>query len=125
VDESDEKTAVAAVRSLSIEAGDGRQVIVIARRITARSIEQLLDCQAVYFGVAPPVVYRPLLVRLVDKPILTVGQGSDFCSYGGTFCIETSAEGVRIKANLESIASSGLRVNPQLLRLTQRSKEGK
>jgi YfiR/HmsC-like len=125
VDEHDEEIAAAVVQTLSTAAADGRQGIVVAKPIAGRSVEQLSQCHAVYFGAARPVIYRALLVGLVGKPILTVGQGSDFCSYGGTFCIETSAEGVRIKANLDSIASSGLRVNPQLLRLTQRGKVAK
>jgi hypothetical protein len=84
----------------------------------------MLDCQALYVGNAPPVAWQRLLKELVNRPVLTIGYSEEFCSWGGQFCLERTDPGaateLRIRANLDAISRSGLRVNPQLLRLTQR-----
>ncbi|RUP25019.1 MAG: YfiR family protein [Curvibacter sp.] len=82
--------------------------------------DSLLDCQAIYFGAMPVRGLQPLLLRLNRHPILTLGQGDDFCSYGGKFCLLQAPQGWQIKANLDAITYSGLRINARLLQLTVR-----
>lgn len=122
VDEQERNALSAIVRKLDDVLSNGRHVSVVSRRVDAAGAASLLDCQGIYFGDGPPDRWQPLLMQLAHRPVLTVGPGEDFCSYGGVFCLERSESGVRIKANLDAIARSGLRVNPQLLRLTQREK---
>ncbi|CAN5750378.1 hypothetical protein BH11PSE8_BH11PSE8_38690 [soil metagenome] len=102
------------------------RVQVVSRAFDVGDIAALRECQAIYFGSALATSAQPLVTRLVtqllNQPILTVGQGDDFCSRGGLFCLSPSEPGWRIRANLDSISRSGLRVNAQLLRLTQRDK---
>jgi hypothetical protein len=125
VDAPDERVAAAIGRILADVSSDRRQIVVVTKALATATVEQLLDCQAIYFGAMQSSGYRVLLMQMVNRPVLTVGQGEEFCSYGGLFCLESVAQGARIRVNLDSIASSGLRVNPQLLRLTQRKGSAK
>jgi YfiR/HmsC-like len=120
VADADARTADELAHAFAQAGGDERKVIVTSRSLSGSAADALLDCQVLYVGAAAPDTYRPTLVRMAGRPILTIGAGDDFCSFGGLFCVERSGDATRIKANLDSIAGSGLRVNPQLLRLTQR-----
>lgn len=129
VNEQDTAAVLAITRRFADEAGTGAaptRVLVVGRPLDAGAIDALLECQAIYFGNLPAPARQPLVTRLVtrlvNQPILTVGHGDDFCSYGGLFCLLPAEPGWRIHANLDSISRSGLRVNAQLLRLTQRDR---
>jgi hypothetical protein len=54
--------------------------------------------------------------------VLLLGEGADFCSDGGMFCLEPGAGASRFGANLDAIARSGLRVNPLVLRIARGAK---
>lgn len=90
------------------------------RHVVAQAVhvneDVLLICDAVYVSAMPPENARRLLYQVVGHPVLTVGEGTEFCSDGGMFCL---AGGQRFSANLDAIARSGLRVNPQVLRLAR------
>lgn len=126
VNEQDAAAVLAITRRFAGEAAAPARVQVVGLPLDAAAIESLLDCQAIYFGDPPAMARQPrvtaLVARLVNQPILTVGHGDDFCSYGGLFCLSPAEAGWRIRANLDSISRSGLRVNAQLLRLTQRDR---
>lgn len=83
------------------------------------------DCDAIYVAAIPPDNSRVVLRRVIGNPILTVGEGSEFCSDGGMFCLHPSVGAAagssrpRFSANLDAIARSGLRVNPQVLLLAK------
>jgi hypothetical protein len=121
IDDRDAPTALAVERRLAEGASTSRRDFTLAsRRLNSDSAQGLLDCQVVYFEDAGATLRPALLIALANRPILTIGHGEDFCSYGGLFCLTSAPTGWRIQANLDAIARSGLRVNPQLLRLTQR-----
>jgi len=121
VDDRDAPTALAVERRLAEGASTSRRDFTLAsRKLNSDSAQGLLDCQVVYFEDARANPRPALLIALANLPILTIGHGEDFCSYGGLFCLTSAPTGWRIQANLDAIARSGLRVNPQLLRLTQR-----
>jgi YfiR/HmsC-like len=121
VTDKDPATLAALTRRFGASAAPVGRIEVVSVRIDAEAVASLLDCQVVYFGQAPAKAWRALLLELTRRPILTIGHGEDFCSYGGLFCLEAADSGVRLRVNLDSIARVGLRVNPQLLRLTQRA----
>lgn len=81
--------------------------------------EAVGQCDVLYVGKLPPERLTALVKALTGKPILTIGEERDFCSFGGMFCLDGTAGGVRFAANLDAISRSGLRVNPQVLRLTR------
>lgn len=76
-------------------------------------------CDLVYVGSLPAENVRRLVVTLAGKPVLTIGEGADFCSVGGMFCFNGHDSSSGFSANLDAISRSGLRVNPQVLRLSR------
>lgn len=122
VNEKYTNAATSMVQRFGRATPEDRPVAVVTRRIETGAVSSLVECEAIYFGDTPAQDWRPLLPELVKHPILTIGRGDDFCSYGGLFCLESTNAGIKLSANLDSIAYSGLRINPQLLRLTQREK---
>jgi hypothetical protein len=76
-------------------------------------------CDAVYIGAPAGGSGREALKRLAGRPVLLLGEGPDFCTDGGMFCLAPGAGAVRFNANLDAIARSGLRINPQVLRIAR------
>ncbi|MDZ7854829.1 YfiR family protein [Sphaerotilus sp.] len=76
-----------------------------------------LDCDAVYLG-AGPAAAEPL-AQLTGRPVLTMGEGAEFCSSGGLFCLvpRPGGNGLRVEVNLDAVARSGLHVHPQVLKI--------
>lgn len=74
-------------------------------------------CDVVHVGHLADDERVTLIQSLVGRPVLSIGEGDDFCSAGGMFCIDTSDGGLRFGANLDALSRSPLRVNPQVLRL--------
>ncbi len=87
------------------------------------------DCDVAYVSALPPENARLLLRQILAAAIVTIGEGAEFCSDGGMFCIVPGAgsaagsDRLRFFANLDAISRSGLRVNPQVLLLSTRSRE--
>lgn len=81
-------------------------------------------CDVVYVGAMAPARRAALLQQLHGLPVLTIGEDADFCSDGGMFCLEPRDDGLRFEANLDAIARSQLRINPQVLRLSRRLQQG-
>jgi hypothetical protein len=102
------------------DANTRRDYLLAKRKLDVETADSLVDCQVVYFDGATASLHPALLIALANRSILTIGRGEDFCSYGGLFCLSSAKSGWRVQANLDAISRSGLRVNPQLLRLTQR-----
>jgi hypothetical protein len=77
------------------------------------------DCQAVYLGRTGAPDVRQAVRLFAGRPVLLLGEGADFCTEGGMFCLEPAAETARFGVNLDAVARSGLRVNPQVLRIAR------
>jgi hypothetical protein len=118
-DAMDPATETAFARAVA-EAKDGAAAIALSnRRLVPGSAIDAADCQVVLVNSTAPTQWRGLLLSLLDRPVLTIGFEEEFCSLGGMFCLDNSSGRLLIRANLDSIARSGMRINPQLLRLTQ------
>jgi hypothetical protein len=74
-------------------------------------------CDALYVAASAPAAARQLARMLIGRPVLSIGEGLSYCADGGMFCIETSERPLKFQANLDAIARSGLRVDPQALRI--------
>lgn len=75
------------------------------------------DCASVYIGKLDLVDENALLQKLIGRPILTISEEAAECNNGSLFCLRISDERVGFEVNLDSVARSGLRVNPQVLKL--------
>jgi hypothetical protein len=76
-------------------------------------------CDAVYIGHARNADARAAVRQFAGRPVLVVGEGPEFCSDGGMFCVDPAADVPRFGVNLDAVARSGLRVNPQVLRIAR------
>lgn len=76
-----------------------------------------LDCDLVYLGGGVAAVGP--LAQLIGRPVLSMGEGADFCSRGGMFCLVPTAGSLRVEVNLDTVARSGLHVHPQVLKIGQ------
>ncbi|APW40027.1 hypothetical protein RD110_24835 [Rhodoferax koreense] len=81
------------------------------------------QCDALYVGELDEGSWRNLFAHISGKPVLTVCERSPICMIGGMFCLDvnTTASTVPFEVNLDSVARSGVRVNPQVLRLGRRA----
>lgn len=86
-------------------------------RLVDLADELPLDCDAVYLGAGPSAV-EPL-AQLIGRPVLSMGEGAEFCSRGGLFCLVQRSSGLRLEVNLDAVARSGLHVHPQVLKIGQ------
>ncbi len=106
----------------AVDIGSSQRAVAV-RAVT--SATQARDgCQAVYVSGLGAAAGRELLQFLAGQPVLLLGEGLEFCSDGGMFCLETGAGTVRFNANLDAIARSGLRVNPLVLRIARGASGG-
>jgi len=97
-----------------------RPVTLLRVSIDADVVAQ---CDALYVGELDEDSWRTLFSRIAGKPVLTICERSPICMIGGMFCLDvhTNSAGVPFEVNLDSVARSGVRVNPQVLRLGRRT----
>lgn len=93
----------------------------VSVRAATNPAEPWRECDVIFVGHVDVGVSRTLLQRSLGRPVLMLGEGAEFCSDGGMFCLEPAAASVKFRANLDAIARSGLRVNPLVLRITRQS----
>jgi hypothetical protein len=101
----------------SDELGSAQRSVSV--RMASSPAEALNECDVIFLGRVNIRVSRELLQRSVGRPVLMLGEGAEFCSDGGMFCLEPAAAPVKFQANLDAIARSGLRVNPLVLRIAR------
>jgi hypothetical protein len=94
---------------------------VVPVRASAGVADASNDCDAIYVGTLAVGASRSLLQSTLGRPVLMIGEGQEFCSDGGMFCVQPGAVAVSFSVNLDAIARSGLRVNPQVLRIARQS----
>jgi hypothetical protein len=100
-----------------------------ARPITVHGVKLGMDfkasCNAVYVTAMPPENAKQLLFQIVSAPVVSIGEGPEFCSDGGMFCLHADtgvpSQGDRrpFSVNLDVVSRSGLRINPQVLLLAK------
>jgi len=73
------------------------------------------ECDAIYVGTLASGAARSLLQRTVGRPVLMIGEGPEFCTDGGMFCLQPGTAALAFAVNLDAVARSGLRVNPRVL----------
>ncbi|MDR1462408.1 MAG: YfiR family protein [Azoarcus sp.] len=106
---------------------ESSKVVDLGRPITVRTIppDATNACDVVYFPVMQNDEASSLLKTLINAPVLTIGEGSAFCTMGGMFCLLSSGRGsaknsgAKFAANLDATSRSPLRISPQVLRLSK------
>jgi hypothetical protein len=82
------------------------------------------ECDAIYVGALTNDAARRVLQRTVGRPVLMIGEGAEFCTDGGMFCLQPGAPAVAFGVNLDAVARSGLKVNPRVLRMARQTTGG-
>jgi hypothetical protein len=86
-------------------------------------------CDIVYVSGTGTDEVGKLSRLLAGAPVLSIGDGGQFCSMGGMFCLLSGSKGGgekpidRFAANLDAISRSTVRINPQVLRLSKDTQE--
>ena len=93
---------------------------VLARRVFADEPQTMAGCNALYAGAVPDDEWRSVLARGADQPLLTLSERKALCVVGAMFCLELRDSSVAFEVNLDSVARSGVRVNPRVLQLGRR-----
>ncbi len=97
--------------------GDRR---VLVRRMRVDDAELLAQCDGVYVGMLDDTAWRQLRARLESQPLLSISERQELCLIGCMFCLDVRDSGVAFETNLDSVARSGVRVNPRVLQLARR-----
>lgn len=95
-----------------------------AQRLEAREIDLNRSppaaCDVVLYEGWDPATLRKVLAAQADRPVMSIGFGTDFCSDGGILCLPlNSASDRQFEVNLDAVARSGLRINPRVLQLAR------
>ena len=99
----------------------GRPVHV--ERLLGNSAAIATDCNAVYLGEMSTSDYQRLVDSISGRGVLTISEREDACLAGVVFCLKVSDQQVAFEVNLDSVARSGVRVHPSVLKLAKRHGE--
>lgn len=116
------ETAYEAALQAGFRLPDGRQVQT--RRIALEGSSPLQGCHVLYAGRLHSGQWQKIISTwLKSSPLLTLSEEAGACQQGGMFCLDVSRSPVGFELNLDSVARSGVRVNPRVLSLAK-NKEG-
>ena len=79
-------------------------------------------CDVVYSGALTETERTILRNELAGHPVLTISEHDPFCSDSNAFCLAIHGTAVSFSVNLDSIARSGVRVDPHVLLLGRQSR---
>lgn len=89
------------------------------RRVAPADARALADCEGIYAGQLDESAWRRLMEQLAGRPLLTISERGELCRIGAMFCLRRRGEGTGFEVSLDSVARSGLRVNPKVLQLAR------
>lgn len=94
----------------------------LLKLVECRSVEDAARCHIVFFTEADEPIARAILKGLETLPVLTVGEGPEFTRRGGMIGMIPVDRRVRLEINADQARLSGLRLDPQLLKLATLTK---
>ncbi|WP_246179523.1 YfiR family protein [Pandoraea aquatica] len=77
-------------------------------------------CDVLYVGAMSDIERRQVLANLAGHPVLTISERNDSCTIGTMFCLNVDADRVTFDINLDTVARSGVRVHPNVLKLARK-----
>jgi len=77
------------------------------------------ECDVVYVEQVDDANRARLFQRLAGHPVLTIAGMASGCLMGSLFCLSDAGASATFSANLDTIARSGLRINPKVLLLAR------
>ncbi|AVK07734.1 MULTISPECIES: YfiR family protein [Pseudomonas aeruginosa group] len=97
---------------------NGRRVQVERRAVDSPGLGTL--CNVIYLGVVDERERRQVFHSLAGHPVLSISERGSECSVGSMFCLNVGGPRITFEVNLDSIARSGVRVHPSVLKLARR-----
>lgn len=95
----------------------------IKKKIIVERLEvgaQLDDCQVVFISEKEQENLIDILLKTKGKPILTVGESTDFIDQGGIIYLKIVKETVKFEINLEAQRDAGIVLSSRLLALASK-----
>lgn len=78
------------------------------------------QCDVLYLGAMTDTERRQVLANIAGHPILTISERNDSCTVGTMFCLNVDPDRVTFDINLDTVARSGVRVHPNVLKLARK-----
>lgn len=105
---------------------NGDKVNLPYQPIIVRTEQEALStrCDGFYFGSESPDFQVALAHSHPSKALLLIAEQNTDCIIGSAFCLIINNNDVRFSVNLDSLAHSGVRVNPDVLMLARNKKHG-
>lgn len=103
-----------------------RQLQARGRGFSVRSVASFDEIEGCHVLDLSQVQTRPeqqaFLARIRRLPVLSIGNGADFCLQGGHVCLTRDAQH-QFDLNASAIHAAGLRVKSRLFRVRQRQEQ--
>jgi hypothetical protein len=78
-------------------------------------------CDAIFVAANSPLPWRKIFEQTNGQPVLTLCERSPACATGSMFYLDISPQDhVQFEVDIDAVARSSVRVNPQVLRLGRR-----
>lgn len=77
-------------------------------------------CDVVYFGDLSDDERMQVRAAVAGHPVLTISEHNPSCVTGSMFCLNVDDEPITFDINLDAVARSGVRVQPNVLKLARR-----
>ncbi len=77
-------------------------------------------CEVVYLGALSGAEKQRVSATVAGHPVLTIAEHDPSCTAGSMFCLNVDGERVTFDINLDAVARSGVRVQPNVLSLARR-----
>lgn len=84
----------------------------------AEALEALPNCHILFVAIADPAQRRAVLRRMKDRPVLTVGNATDFLAEGGVIRLQPG-ERMEMSVNLDQARSASLGIPTKLLEVSR------
>ena len=99
------------------KASRGNRRIIVER---FRNVEAVGNCQILFINTSDPRELMEILAALRGRPILTVGDTTDFAVRGGMIrFMKNSADKITVRINQEAAKAGGLTISARLLRVAK------
>lgn len=81
-------------------------------------------CDGFYFGTESPAFQKTLVQNMQPRALLLMTEQDPQCLGTSAFCLLIQPQRVSFMTNLDALSRSGIRVNPDVLMLARKNKDG-
>lgn len=97
---------------------NGRPLRVVRKAVSDAGLGT--DCDVAYLGNIDETGRTQVFSAIGSRPVLTISENDASCSVKSMFCLHVRNARVTFEINLDSVARSGIRVHPNVLKLARR-----